>query len=318
MTRILGGHELFVGELLNTVPSRVPPAQVVESPRVGFTGYRLLDSQIFGMTVRTTQVIAPLEDREITQQIFDLALEDSIAPSQAESTYLSRIRETLGTPISSARYPNLAAIPSMVVFTADWEWEDLRISLSLYGGARQSPHGITTAGLFMRLKNELILAEKYLTPLMEREQKLWGDLRTPEIIAKAALKEPLRPFFRRVNGAFPADRHTRRLQKAFYQHDLFETPPAVSAQLSENDLVLWRHNGQVFVSTAFDTVHLIPNRTPVEVMRVLPAKGEGGLLVQIGDMEITDRHASKSLVSLTETLQKVCPVNYRYRETRDS
>ncbi|MBE2269589.1 MAG: hypothetical protein IAE80_15235 [Anaerolinea sp.] len=313
MSRLLGGREIFIGDMLNSIPARIAPDRMLSPYTSGWASYRLLDTTLFGIRALVTNVRAPFPDREITQQIFDLALDDDYPPTQLEAQYRDRIERDLGSPAKLSRYT--ATMPSQVAFSETWHVGDLQVSLSIFGGARQSHNGEATAGLYVNLLDDTAFAAPYLAALMARESALWGTLTTPEIVLQVAASDTIRPY---ALGQQTPDERTRRLQKAFYKRELLETPKIISDRLSLKHVLLWRHGDHVFVSTKFDTVLITPQKTGVEVVRLLPAKGGGSIDVHIDELSLPDQFQSDTLLDLVETLRRLCPVKYQYAEYPDA
>ncbi|MBN8638573.1 MAG: hypothetical protein J0M07_24885, partial [Anaerolineae bacterium] len=87
MSRLLGGRELFIGEILDTIPQRVAPELILDSARLGWPSYRLLEQTIFGLTALVTEARGPYADRECIQQIFELTLDADYPISELETRY---------------------------------------------------------------------------------------------------------------------------------------------------------------------------------------------------------------------------------------
>ncbi|MBK8034873.1 MAG: hypothetical protein IPK17_36290 [Chloroflexi bacterium] len=314
MSRLLGGRELFIGEILDTIPQRVAPGLVLGPMRQGWPSYRLLEQHIFGLKCLVADARGPYEDRECVQQIFELTLDADYPLAELESRYLTKIEPVIGRPIKANRYATQSA--AQVAYSADWDSADLRVTLSIYGGPRASHGGMATAGLFVNLRDELPIMARYAAALSARESALWGTLTSPDVLHISRLQTKLTPFSLQP-WAVQSDPVRRKAQKAFYKRDLLETPPLVSQRLAANEVMLWRHSAHLFVSTQFDTVQLVTGQTTLEVVNILPARGGGGLSVHVGELQITDVPGSRPLTELVEAIQAVCAVRYRYQETYD-
>jgi len=313
MSILLGGQTIFVGDVLNTVADHIPPQHRLETPNLGgWPHLRFIAPSIFGLPALLAEVLAPFEDREITQQIFELSLDGG------EQDYLARLESHLGPPVKTARYP--VSTPWQVAFTAEWLVDNLRVSLSIYGGRRPSHAGMATAGLFIDLKDELPIAEKYLTALSTRESALFDGPESPAILEKVTVQQVLRPFYiPDYTAPNPhvalSDSTRRRAQKAFYKRHLLETPPLLSTTLTKRNVVLWRRAANTFVSTRWDTVLIVPGKTAMSVTNLLPAKGAGGMDVHIDELALSDLPGSTVLQSLVDRLKD--SVVYSYQEDYD-
>lgn len=314
MSRLLGGRELFIGEILDTIPRRVAPGLVLGPVRPGWPNYRLLEQHIFGLTALVTEVRGPYGDRECVQQIFELTLDADYPLAELEARYLGKIEPVIGRPSKANRYTTKTV--SQVAYSADWDVDDLRVTLSIYGGPRASHGGMATAGLFVNLRDELPIMARYAGALSVRESALWGTLTSPDVLHISRLQTNLKPFSLQPWAA-QSDAIRRKAQKAFYQRDLLETPPLVSQHLTANEVALWRHGDHLFVSTQFDTVQLVAGQTTLEVVNILPARGGGGLNVHVGELQIGDVPKSRPLTELVAAIQAVCAVRSSYQETYD-
>lgn len=314
MSRLLGGRELFIGEILDTLPQRVAPGLVLGAARSGWPNYRLLEQHIFELTALVTEARGPYADRECVQQIFELMLAADYPLAELEAHYLARIEPRIGRPLKATRYATKTA--AQVAYSADWDVEDLRVTLSIYGGARPSHGGMATAGLFVNLRDELPIMARYAAALTARASALWSTLSRPDVLQISQLPTKITPFSLQP-WLTQTDPQRRIAQKAFYKRDLLETPPIITKRLAANEIMLWRHGDHRFVSTQFDTVQLVAGQTTLEVVNILPARGGGGLSVRVGELEVTDVPGSRPLTELVEAIQAVCAVRYRYQETYD-
>ncbi len=314
MSRLLGGRELLIGVVLDTIPRRVAPGLLLEAAKHGWPSYRLLEQHIFDLTALVTEVRGPHGDRECVQQIFELRLDADYPLAELESRYLAKLEPTIGRPSKAIRYATKTA--SQVAYSADWDVADLRVTLSIYGGPRASHGGRATAGLFVNLRDELQIMARYAAALTAREMALWGRLTNPDVLHISRLQSNINAFSLQP-WVVQNEPVRRKAQKAFYKRDLLETPPTVSKRLTANEIALWWHGDSHFVSTQFDTVELVAGQTTLEVVNILPARGSGGLSVRFGELEVTDVPGSQSLMGFVEAVRQACAVHYSYQETYD-
>ncbi|MBK8421595.1 hypothetical protein [Candidatus Villigracilis saccharophilus] len=319
MSIIIGNREILLGEILDLVAEKFNGHEKLPSYG-GWPNYRFVDTSIFDIPALVTEIRAPFHDRQITQQTFELSLTSDSAKN-LQKDYLGKIGSFIGDPIEVKEFDVSTAF--QVSLTARWLVEDISITLSIYGGSRIIHHGISTAGLFFHITNEIEIAKPYVKTLEAMERSFWAEVNHFSIIQSVQINHRIRPYclpnYASKNPeSIYDDPLLRRAQKALYKKSLLDTPYFILEGMTENTIRVWTNNGRFFVSTLFDTAEFGGKDDQIEIHDLLPAKGSGQLSININDLSLSDSHGSKGLNALISTIETITKKKYPIYQDYDS
>ncbi len=319
MSTIIGNREIVLGETLDLAAEKFKGHEKLPSYG-GWPNYRFVDTSIFDLPALVTEIRAPFHDRPITQQTFELSLTSDSAKNLKED-YLRKIGKFVGNPTELKEFD--ASTAFQVSLTARWLVENISITLSIYGGSRNIHHGISTAGLFFDITNEIEIAKPYVKTLEAMERSFWAEVSHFSIIQSVEINHRIRPYclpnYASKNPeSIYDDPLLRRAQKALYKKSLLDTPYFTLEGMTENTIRVWTNNGKHFVSTMFDTVEFGGKDDQIEIHDLLPAKGSGQLSININDLSLSDSHGSKGLNALISTIETITKKKYPIYQDYDS
>ena len=319
MSTIIGNREIVLGEILDLAAEKFKGHEKLSSYG-GWPNYRFVDTSIFDIPALVTEIRAPFHERPTTQQSFELSLtSDSV--KNLKKDYLSKVGSFISDPIEVKEFD--ASTAFQVRSTARWLVENISITLSIYGGSRNIHHGISTAGLFFDITNEIEIAKPYVKTLEAMERSFWAEVSHFSIIQSVQTDQRIRPYclpdYASKNPeSIYDDPLLRRSQKALYKRSLLDTPTLVFEGMTENTIRVWTNNGKHFISTLFDTVELGDKDNQIQIHDLLPAKGSGRLSVNINDLSLSDSHGSKGLKTLIKTIETITKKKYPVYQDYDS
>lgn len=319
MSIIIGNREILLGEILDLAAKKFKGHEKLPSYG-GWPNYRFVDTSIFDIPALVTEIRAPFHDRPITQQTFELSLTSDSAKNLKDD-YLRKIGKFIGHPTELKEFD--ASTAFQVSLTARWLVENISITLSIYRGSRNVHHGISTAGLFFDITNEIEIAKPYVKTLEAMERSFWAEVNHFSIIQSVQINHKIRPYclpnYASKNPeSIYDDPLLRRSQKALYKKSLLDTPNLVLENMTENMIRVWTNNGKHFISTLFDTVELGYKENQIQIHDLLPAKGSGRLSVNINDLSLSDSHGSEGLKTLIKTIETITKKKYPVYQDYDS
>lgn len=325
----IDGLKIEWGKSLNEV---LPMLEGVEKfkPYGGWPNIRCKCSSIFGLPAVEFEVRAPFEDRPVLQVQYEIA---PIKPSFFErlhSPYLKQLEKFLGKPFKSENLysqPHLKKeyLSSAVVFSAKWLFDDIRISLSVYGGTRSKESGLCAAGIFIDWIDEI----KASKPFRERteifEKTMSTHINNNIEIKKFKLQNKQRPFrivHDELNDPYIAekDHNLRAFQMSLYKRELYQTPSSISSKLQDDEIGYYKiaDLGKIFISNKWDTVFLTPNqKNEMTYWEILPARGSGGKELDLKELTIEDAKNSSTLIGLVAQIEADIKQRIERRETYD-
>lgn len=293
----IGEEELLLGESFDHVVQNSKHLQTFP-PHGGWVNLRFACRSILGIPALLTEIRAPLHDRPVLQQSFELA-----APigQNSDEQLLEKVNMVLGSLLSLRHHET--ADPMRVRMTANWRFGACQATLSIYGGGRKIENGFSSAGLFFDVYNESILAQPYLIELARLERALWSRRKDFRILATFLMEKKNRPFGRAEFSTIEdPDQFLYRAKKALYKRSLLDTPDFVSDGMTEKMVKVWSANGNFFISTIHDTICFDPKIHPIQSFVLRPAKGSGSHTMVIDELTLQDTPDSQGLRSLINHL----------------
>ena len=299
-------------------------------PHGGWPNVRCKCSSIFGLSATEFEIRAPFEDRPVLQVKYEIA---PIKPGFLEnlhSPFLKQLEKVLGKPFKSEKYYNQPHLnkeylSSAVVFSAKWLFDDIKISLSVYGGTRSNQSGLCAAGIFIDWIDEIKISKPFRERAEAFENELSALLSYNIIIKKFKLQNKQRPF-RVANYELTdpyiaeKDNNLRASQLSLYKRELYQTPSIVSSKLDADEIGYYKveESDRIFVSNKWDTVFITPNqKNEITFWEILPARGSGRKELDLKELRIEDAKSSLTLLDLIAQIEGDINQKIERRETYD-
>jgi len=309
----VAGHKIAWGKTLTEVEAILRYEQPL-SPYGGWPNLRVKCKDAYGFPATEFEARAPAHSKPVMQVIFELAPPSERCRSIKPNYWAKELQESLGNPdeVSRSRVPWFATPSGSVTYCAFWNIDDVRLTLSVFGGLRENEAGISAAGLFIGWANVIEAAKPFLARNMILEKEL-------EINSHEATDLSIFKLDRKQEPFYSADYHLsnpdialknellRLSQRALYKSRLLETPPIIKDMLNKNEVALWKMDREtkMVVSTHWDSVIIeAPAIHKIEWVNVLPAKGRGGMSLDADDLTLRDVHSSEKLTSVVRHIQK--------------
>lgn len=299
-------------------------------PYEGWANIRCKCTNIFGLAATECEVRAPFSDKPILQVQYELSPIKAGTFEKLHSPFVKQLKKALGTPLKTESLYHQHRLPkkyisSVVVYTATWMFEDIRVSLSVYGGTREKDSGAAAAGLFIDWINEKEAAKPFRENAKKFEDFLTLKITESTHLQKFKLLRNQRPFrivHFELNDPYVAEKDPefRASQLALYNRELYQTPEPIASRLEISEIALYTfpESNQTFVSNKWDTVCLEPkDENQIIYYEVLPARGPGGKELKIKELLVDDSKESNSLIELRKDIENKTGLKIEQRESYD-
>ncbi|GAB3637995.1 hypothetical protein GCM10027422_35850 [Hymenobacter arcticus] len=311
------------GLTLEAAKAALPTAQRLPTYG-GWPTLRCRCPSAYGLPTTECSLRAPGRRKPVLQASYTLAPPPHRGPYVIDPAYwLVPLTQLLGPPSTagSAAGPGTS---SDVVHWATWQRPTVLLSLSVFGGLRKEAGALSAAGLYLDWQDEWAAAQPAQAAARAQSAALAARIGAGSKLVPFTTVQPQGPYFHPdLSRADPyaAAHHPllRQAQRALYREGLLDTPAAVSAQLTDHGVALWPVPGgtQWAVSTRWDTVLLTPAGPPTDLLTLRPARGTGGVLLHIGDLQLTDAYGSSILATLATAIEKHVGAAVSRREDSD-
>jgi hypothetical protein len=299
-------------------------------PFGGWPNIRCKCHNAFGLVATEFEARAPFEDRPVLQVSYEIAPIKSGFLGRPHTPYLKQLENVLGKPTKSEklyRQNNLKKkyLSSAVVFSAKWIFDDIRISLSVYGGIRNNDSGLCGAGIFIDWIDEIKAAKPFREKAQSFEKLISGYISNDTVIKKFKLQYKQKPFrvaHFELSDPYIAEKdgNLRASQLSLYNQELIQTPKEIQNKLEEEEIGLYTiiELGKTFISNKWDAVFL--NATDEKQLifyEVLPARGSGGRELKLKELRIKDSRDSNTLLKVIQLIETDIGLKVQMQETYD-
>lgn len=299
-------------------------------PFGGWPNIRCKCPNAFGLVTTEFEVRAPFEDRPVLQVQYEIAPIKSGFLERPHTPYLKQLEKVLGKPVKSEKlyrqtHLKKKYLSSAVVFSAKWLFDDIRISLSVYGGTRNNDSGLCAAGIFIDWIDEIKAAKPFREKAQSFGKLISGHVSNDTVINKFKLQYKQKPFrvvHFELSDPYIAEKddNLRVSQLSLYNQELFQTPKQIQNKLEEDEIALYtiRELGKTFISNKWDTVFL--NSTDEKDLifyEVLPARGSGGRELKLKELRINDSRDSNTLLKFIQLIETDIGLKVQRQETYD-
>ena len=281
--------------------------------------------EIFGLKTTECEIQAPFTDRPVMQVKYELLPVEPDFWESPHAPYLKQLKKVLGKPTKRGRrynQPDLKNeyISSAVVFWATWQFEDIKISLSVYGGIRNNESGPSAACIFLDWMNVLKAAKSYREKNARFENVLF-EIFGNELPIIYKLDYQQSPFGITHEELMDSKkREVRHFELALYKRNLMQTPKTIQTKLEKNEIAYYynKQSGITLISNKWDTIYLSPNdKNEIVLNKLMPARGPGGWKLEIKELTIEDSKNSNSLPMLVQQIENDTSIKVQQCEKYD-
>lgn len=327
----INGLKIDWGKPLNEVRSILSAFEKFQ-PYGGWSNIRCKCTEIFGLPTTEAEVRAPFESQPVLQVIYSIAPIDHIFFEKLHSPYLKQLEKVLGKAVKSESKYNQRGVKkeylySVVVFSATWLFDDIRISLSVFGATRDKESGPCAAGIYVDWINEIKAASPFREKTEQFENTLSAYIKDNIIVDKFKLANKQNPFrivHYELEDPYIAekDHQLRASQMALYKRELFQTPKIIRNKLYEDEIGLYwiPELNKLFISNKWDTIYISATEDEhkrLVFLEVLPARGGGRRELILKDLKIYDTKTSDTLIHLVQKIEIETGLNISKEEAYD-
>lgn len=295
--------------------ANLPDAMHMDDSSAGWPTVPFCCTDILGISSPRGKARAPALDRPVLQVSYNISSMVGAAIDESATYWLGVINHKLGQPLKMTKHDpvNGAAPSGYVVLNAQWQVGDERVNLSVYGQQRSTKFGEFGAGLFFDWKNEIEAAKPYRHAQQASQSTLNKAMHGLKSLVIYKVEMAQVPFYMPDYGK--SDPHQglkddtlRTAQKCLYRRSLMETPNFIQQRLSAKELAIWQSETESAwgVSTYFDSVIFERKSKPaIEYTNLLPARGAGGMYIDIGGLSLKGEASSPQLMRFVEGLEEI-------------
>ena len=325
----IDGLKIEWGTTLGSARTMVEDIKQFE-PVGGWPNVRCKCTGVYGLAANECEMRAPFEDRPILQVTYELAPIKAGFLEKRHSPYLKQLEKVLGkaskTESLYREQPLQKEYASgTVVYSAKWLFDDVRISLSVYGGIRNEESGPCAAGLFIDYINEIKISEPYRQSTAVFESELSNFIKADISLKKYKLKTKQRPF-RIIDYALEnpfridQDNEWRACQMALYKRELYQTPAMIQYKLEDDEIGYFAvpELNSIGICNKWDMVFLRPDQeNEIVFWDILPARGSGANELNVKELKIHDERLSSAISRLVSQIEKDLRQPVEQREAYD-
>lgn len=284
-------------------------------PYGGWPNIRCRCSNIFGLAAIESEVRAPFEDRPVLQVQYEIAHIKYRFWQKQHLPYLEQLEKVLGRPVKSENlynhsYSGRENLSGAVVHSSKWLFDQIRISLSVYGSVRNKDSGLAAAGIFIDWTDEIAISAPFREKAKSFENRFSELINEQTALSKFKLRNNQKPFqvvdydIRHPHIEDTTD-DLRASQRALYKRDLYQTPSLISSKLEVDEIGYYKlaAMNQIFVSNKWDTVFLSPDQNDITFWDILPARGAGRKELNLKGLRIEDDKRSSTLLDLISQIE---------------
>jgi hypothetical protein len=312
----VNGIKIYWGKTLNQARSLLKNTEILTNSDKSVSGKCV---EIFGLKANEFSLRSPHSNKPILQVSYEIEPIYTNGFKKRHTPYLEKLQSILGKPIAKEEYYNPIGIKkefmySVVIFSAKWQFKDIRISLSVYGGIRNNKSGESGAGIYIDWIDLKKAAKPFINEVITQQNEFIEEIYNKVIDRKFKLNFKQRPFFLPESDqnnpyANITDTKLRVSQIALYCPTSFITPKQLSKDIEEDEVVLYysEASGKIYLSNKWDTTFVKNNEYSSEITYydVLPARGNGRKQLQIKRLFIEDSRDSNSILKLVRAIEDI-------------
>lgn len=326
---VINDRTFFWGESFQLVRDLVTVHEEYEASGRGWQLMRVKGTTMCGLGCTEIEIAAPFEDRPVMQVRYYLAPLPPASEGDLHSAYVKMLEPHFGAAKKKEYHYNSniykgKIASSGVVFTCNWDTEEVHIGLSVFGGVRHYKGGGQAAALYVYWKNEreaakhlLVKADEFISVLLQNSNDS-GVHRFP-------LQYPQRPYMD-MNNPKTDPRNPEYVPELRYAHlalhtrYTYPTPEPFAKIIGENEVILF-HVAELhttFIANKWDLTFVDDNDTEAPLYtEILPARGPGERRLSVKGFSASDSRASNQLIALTERIEALSGVKATHDEYYD-
>jgi hypothetical protein len=324
----VAGRKIRWGQTLSEVKSLLASEHFLK-PHGGWPNVRIICKEAYEFPSTEFEARSPSsDDRPVMQVSCELSPPNQRDRPIQPDFWVQSLTDTLGPPghVLKAKAPVVGAPWASVVYSARWKVNDVRLTLSVYGGLRENEAGISAACMSIDWVNEIAAAKPFLKKIRRLEHQLVMNALNIRSMSITDLDIDQAPFY--VPDYTLSDPHIalanellRHSQRALIHPELLETPTIVKQKLKKNQVALWTADSEshLMISTRWDSA-VIESQSANEIkwVNILPAKGSGRMSLIVNELRVSDVHSSKGLTAVVRKIQEHLGYPIKCKEDYDA
>lgn len=279
---------------------------------------RIRGTSAFGLNCTEIYLGAPREEAPVLRVMYYLSPLPLRNADDLHSPYVEHMERVLGPAAKkkdhyqSAMWQGRLSSGS-VVYTAEWATPKVRITLSVFGGQRDTDSGIQAACLFVYWIDERAAAKPFLAQREHDATELQRHLTPGIVVQKFMLNDVQRPWhIAHHENAQPHealyDIELRKAQLALYRPGRFALPVHLSAELDEKELWVFRIDAlkRTYICNKWDCTFINDNEScEFRFIDLLPARGPGERQLEVSDFGASDAPGSDTLLDAAHWIEQL-------------
>ena len=249
---------------------------------------------------------AQRDDRPVTSLTYHLAPSDPRAEVPDPAWWARAIRDVLGEPAQMQGLEPDEDPPGAdgVQLWAQWVAPPFEVGLSVFGGRREEPSGISVAYLYVTWTDEVAAAQPYLAGLEAEQAQLETLARDAADWQVFTLRRPSPGASGEADGEEPEDPAAALRRRALSGDRLYDTPVPWQVRLSDTQVAHWKSaDGNTWgIATRRQAVFFATGDRDLEVTLncVEAGRFDGYVELSVGNLRLADDEPSPSLEKLAD------------------
>lgn len=313
----MGGAVFPWGTVLSQVAGRVAGAETDDR------SVKLCVPNAMGLPVLSAEVRGPARDRPVLHVWYELKHD---AHCVSDDGIVGRVSQVLGEPASRDELPVRGRdVSSGVRCVAKWAFDGFNVGLSIYGGPRELPEGLSSGCMHVSWSDEITAAAPYIRALEESDARLADYAKNSNFLCNIPIQ--VKQDWRYMSSYPFRDPHLelkddtlRKARRSLGRRQLRETPKVIAEAVAEDELALWKSesDGVWCLSNQWESV-CFPMHSPVTATYtdVLPARGGGATYLVMGPLQLWGGRKSAALAKLAGILEhhRLAAISYHTEQS---
>lgn len=291
------------GDHFSDVKSRFTPDSIFiesERPSVYSETLRYQLSSFLSLEASFITFEAPSQERLIHRITINLPPQEKNAKD-----ILKVLRNEYGSPTDRERHT--------------WNFKNCTLSVGFYSRSHTEYGTKCKACIHIFLKDLNLLDSLYGEPLKQESERI-ESMVLERSITKFSLSKRQRISWDGYQSDYP-DRSVydvSRVLNGFHKKELYHTPSLLRKNLNQHEVCIWQSKeGNYYISNHFETGILSKEKHIVWSV-MTPAKGPGGLYLDIGDFDLRDEYDMDSYDALNAYIENLLNIKIKVYTQSDT
>lgn len=318
---LVDGTSVPWGDTLAQAAARLAPTGEIRSD---FFSARLVApcQSAFGISTFEVELVAPALHKPVLTFDFNFPAARSLSDFSSANEWPRHFEKRFGRRTSVSELPNFSnSNIGMTQFA--WDRWPLHILLSIYHQDRLKDRVRVAANLSLSWVDEISIGRPFAVAAENRSNLLSAAVLQADLLRRFETLESQRQVYQesflqsRIPGA-----EVRKAQRALHCDHLADTPVFLSERMTDRSVLLWSFRPveeNLILSTKWDSVDVIKAMSSrFDLVIYYPARGIGGVGLQIGHMIILDKFGTVALEELARVIEEKVHRTFRRFELADS